>query len=803
MNRIAAALLALLYSLALLGCGGTQTSASTGPATANNTPTVGTGGSAGGNGSSGSGGGSGSSGAGCTAGTADFYVATNGNDNWSGTLDTPNSNKSDGPFATLDRARRAVQGMPGGRHVVMVRGGTYFLSAPLSFSAADSGTSANPIVYEAYGCETPIISGGKQVTGWTQVSGNVWTAKLTGYQNFEGLFYNGHRRYRPRTTVGKYLYNAGPVYTSSSSDSCSALVNGQYECFDRFYFNGTDIASTYHSLALGDVEVLDFEIWTMSRMRLQSVDAGNHIAYLTGPTAQDPVYNGFISGHRYLLENVKEALSLPGQWYLDRCTNAPACTSSTGTWTLTYLAQTGETPSKDQVIVPQQTQLVVASDLENVTFRGITFAHDNWLPASTGLGDNQGIPDVTAALSFAESNNVVLDNCVIAHTGGWGVEFIGAGAVTSTPSNQVINSALYDLGAGGIRIGAWPKQAKDTDASVTQQMLVENNLITAGGRTQPTGIGTGIWLGNAHHNTITHNEVSDFYSGAIGVGFTFGIVNGIGLAHDNVISYNRVYKLGQGVTSDMGGIYLATSATTGNQVLNNVVHDVVHDWQDADGYGGHGIYFDQGTSNVTARNNLVYRTSSASVFNNLPDHSSNAYPQNNLIDNNIFAFGTPHLIQRGGDNPSSFSFTHNIAYFNPAVSQGGHWSCYDVGGTGNPVPCNTRFFFDNNVYWNASGKSLIFQTTTLTGAQNRYAFSDWQGLGEDTHSLNSDPEFTSPGYPADDYSLLTGSPALKIGFVPFDSNQAGRTNMQFQSFSSVPSSMAPAFPLQVMSPSSF
>src|SRR5581483_4798340 len=328
-------------------------------------------------------------------------------------------------------------------------------------------------------------------------------------------------------------------------------------------------------------------------------------------------------------------------------------------------------------------------------------------------------------------------------------------------------------------------------------------LITAGGRTQPTGIGTGIWLGNAHHNTITHNEVSDFYSGAIGVGFTFGIVNGIGLAHDNVISYNRVYKLGQGVTSDMGGIYLATSATTGNQVLNNVVHDVVHDWQDADGYGGHGIYFDQGTSNVTARNNLVYRTSSASVFNNLPDHSSNAYPQNNLIDNNIFAFGTPHLIQRGGDNPSSFSFTHNIAYFNPAVSQGGHWSCYDVGGTGNPVPCNTRFFFDNNVYWNASGKSLIFQTTTLTGAQNRYAFSDWQGLGEDTHSLNSDPEFTSPGYPADDYSLLTGSPALKIGFVPFDSNQAGRTNMQFQSFSSVPSSMAPAFPLQVMSPSSF
>ena len=793
MNRTAA-LLALLYSLTLLGCGtaSSQTPINSGNTSVANTqpPTGGTGGS-------------GSGGAGCNASTADFYVATNGNDSWSGTLDAPNSNKTDGPFATIDRARRAVQGMPGGSHVVMVRGGTYFLPALLSFSAADSGTSANPIVYESYACETPVISGGKQVTGWTQVSGNVWTAKLTGFQNFEGLFYNGHRRYRPRTTIGKYLYNAGPVYSSSSSDNCSILVNGQYECFDRFYFNSGDIASTYHSMALGDVEVLDFEIWTMSRMRLQSVDSNNHIAYLTGPTNQDSIYSGFITGHRYLLENVKEALSLPGQWYLDRCTDAPACTSSTGTWTLTYLAQSGETPSKDQIIVPQQPQLVVADGLQNVTFRGITFAHDNWLPPAAGLGDNQGLPDVTAALSFVGSNNVILDNCVISHTEGWGVEFTGVGAVTTTPSNQVINSALYDLGAGGIRIGLWPKKAKDTDANVTQYVLAQNNLITAGGRVQPSGIGTGIWVGNAHHNTITHNEVSDFYSGAIGVGFTYGIVNGIGLAHDNTISYNRVYKLGQGVTSDMGAIYLATSATTGNQVLNNVVHDVVHDWLDADGYGGHGIYFDQGTSNVTARNNLVYRTSSASVFNNTPDHTSNAYPQNNVIDNNIFAFGTPHLIQRGGDNPNSFSFTHNIAYFNPAVTQGGHWSCYDVGGTGNPVPCNTRFFFDYNVFWNASAKSLIFQTTTLSGSQNRYAFTDWQGLGEDPHSLNADPLFANPVYPADDFSLLNGSPALKVGFVPFDPKQAGRTNTQFQSFSSVPTSMAPAFPLQLMSPSSF
>jgi len=36
---------------------------------------------------------------------ADFYVAPNGNDQWSGTLAEPNAQRSDGPFASLERAR--------------------------------------------------------------------------------------------------------------------------------------------------------------------------------------------------------------------------------------------------------------------------------------------------------------------------------------------------------------------------------------------------------------------------------------------------------------------------------------------------------------------------------------------------------------------------------------------------------------------------------------------------------------------------------------------------------------------------
>src|SRR5437870_1083112 len=99
-----------------------------------------------------------------------FYVAPNGEDNWSGKLATPTLG-SDGPFATLGRARDAVRssrtsGAATVRIRVFVRGGTYFLAEPLVFEPEDSGTSDAPITYAAYPGEKPILSGGLVIKGW-------------------------------------------------------------------------------------------------------------------------------------------------------------------------------------------------------------------------------------------------------------------------------------------------------------------------------------------------------------------------------------------------------------------------------------------------------------------------------------------------------------------------------------------------------------------------------------------------------------------------------------------------------------
>lgn len=64
--------------------------------------------------------------------TADFYISTDGNDQWSGTLASPNNSQTDGPFATLERARDAVRELKSNNKAsditVLIRGGQYYLN---------------------------------------------------------------------------------------------------------------------------------------------------------------------------------------------------------------------------------------------------------------------------------------------------------------------------------------------------------------------------------------------------------------------------------------------------------------------------------------------------------------------------------------------------------------------------------------------------------------------------------------------------------------------------------------------------
>jgi len=84
-----------------------------------------------------------------------FYVSCEGDDGWSGELPAPNRQRTDGPFATLERARdeirrrRAAGLLPPGPVTVFLRGGIYRIEDTFVLGEQDSGTEQSPVTYRA------------------------------------------------------------------------------------------------------------------------------------------------------------------------------------------------------------------------------------------------------------------------------------------------------------------------------------------------------------------------------------------------------------------------------------------------------------------------------------------------------------------------------------------------------------------------------------------------------------------------------------------------------------------------------
>ncbi len=692
----------------------------------------------------------------CAAQPADFFVATNGNDAWSGTLAAPNSAGTDGPFATLGHAQTQVRSLSrSGRTTpitVSIRAGTYFLAKTWTFDATDAGTAAVPIVYAAYPCETPVVSGGLQIDSWTPDASGALTATVPATASFAQLWINGVRRYRPRALAGAY----GFIDTPSSSG---------------FHFTAAGAFSpSWHNL--GDVEVVVFEKWTVSRKKVISVDASAQTV-TTNPFTNAGADHGYLQGHRYLVENVKEAIA-PGQFYLDSVSHE-----------LSYMPLAGETANNVTAIAPSLSQLVVANGLLYTTFRGITFSHSNYVIPATGYQQTQGLWDIPAAIELDDSIHVTFDGCSFEHLGNGGIDIEGSGgfvASTADPySNEIINSAITDIGVTGIRLGT-KNQGALTDATTTQSVHVANNLLAGGGRYLTSGVG--VIVGESHGNVIEHNEIDDFYQTGISVGFTFATTSANGsiatypatLAHDNVLDHNLIHDIGRGVTDDFGGIYLLVGKSVGNVVSNNVIHDIINS-PTTGGYGGNGIYFDQGTSNVMATSNLVYRVTGSLMQQN--------YGRADVFTNNIFAFGKSGVYHHQFYEPADLlwaTFANNIVYYDTGPFFDQNFYCP----TGSD--CRSSFDFHDNDEDSTQG-AVSFQIQSPAASYTLAQFQSMQS--EELGSISADPQFANPTYGHDDFTLSATSPALGIGFVPFDPSTAGRTAAAL-----MPPPAPVAFPLQ-------
>jgi hypothetical protein len=666
---------------------------------------------------------------------ADFFVSSQGKDTWSGKLADPG--EKDGPFATLARAREAARELGKSQTEpravrVVIRGGTYYLDAPLTFGPEDSGTEKAPVVYAAATGERVVLSGGRRLVGgrWGQVNGHkAWVLDVPevkeGRWRFRQLFVNGTRR--PRTRLpkqGDYRIESLPGYTGDFLRSPTK----------RFVYAPGNIVPGWRNLR--DVEIVGITRWLDNRLPIESVSAETRTVTLDRASLFALLSND--KPGPYWVENVFEALDTPGQWYLDRSRGELYC-----------LPLMGEDLSSAEIVAPRLQQVVKVVGREDAPvhdfhFEGLTLAHTEWQPPADYSSSLQAGIEVPGALLFDYAQRCAFTGGGIEHIGNYGVE-VNVGCTDI----EIARNQITDIGAGGVRIGHFFSWETDGSGQLTergrqrkaampkgphsQRITVADNEIAHCGRFTPEAVG--IFVGDNAHNKIIHNHIHDTYYTGISVGSVqdFGPCQATG----NIIEYNHLHDLGQGMLSDLGAIY--TCSTPDSRIRFNLIHDVSR--RD---YGGWGIYPDEGSHDLLIQKNLVYRCQDGALFAH--------HIRDITAENNIFAFNRGAQIDRGGIGGFELTFRRNLVF---------HKEGKAVGDYGDEKTSPDVCAFDHNLYWNA-GKPVLFGKKSLV---------QWQTIGQDKESLVADPLFVDPE--KGDFQLRPGSPARQIGFEPWDFSAVG------------------------------
>jgi hypothetical protein len=691
-------------------------------------------------------------------GTMTMHIAPDGSDANDG-LRPETLEAGRGPLASLRGAFNLLreyrrQGAISDARILM-RGGTYRMEAPLTLSPQDS----LPVAIMPFEDEQPVISGGRVVAGWTETTHNgrrAWRATIpevaAGRWYFRSLYVNDERRERPR------LPKQG--MTRLAEVPGMPLPNGfSGPGYDRFTL-APGMMKPYRNLT--DIEVIAFHFWMCERMPVAAFDPETELITTTVKSKVPLVEAWGDTLAPCYLDNVYEALTEPGEWYLSREDGE-----------LTYLPLDGETPANTTVVAPVALQLLKLKGnpdrgewVEWVTFKDIAFRHTDWaMPheervekdtawhdpdrsvyhyGRTGTGSaGQGDADISGVIFLRGARNCTFEGCTVANVGWYGVE-IGDGC----RAIALRGCELADLGAGGVKLNGADYNERRPVAETGNNRITDCH-VHHGGRVYCAAIG--ILSMHSFGNRFLHNDIHDFYYTGISLGWQWHF--GPSVSTDNKVEFNHIHRLGFGRLSDMGGVY-----TLGNQsgavIRNNHIHDI-----QALNYGAWCIYPDEGTSHLLIENNVCHSTN-REIFH---QH----YGRENIVRNNVFAFAERGLVcyssfvrpdmgfRLYGNILLSRGEPHYLAGYDMQVETLGHESNF-------------------NLLYRYDGQSPRFAKKTKTSAMasDGIDFAEWQRLGHDRQSFVADPRCVDPEHA--DFTLAPDSPAIdRLGFQPIDLSKVG------------------------------
>jgi hypothetical protein len=658
----------------------------------------------------------------------DYYASPAGDDANPGTLAQP--------FRTLARAREAVRQTHG---TVFLRGGIYYLPETLVFAPEDSGTRESPVIFQAYQNEQPVISGGVRLTNldWRPAGGGIFQARVPDDLRTEEIFVNGERQ-----ILARY-----PNFDPSA------------KYFDGFAADAisTNRSARWADPAGGYFHAMHPALWGDFTWRITGKDA-------TGALRMEGGWQNNRSGAVHpkirFVENIREELDAPGEWFLDSKEH-----------TLYFYPPAGLDLASKPLIEATRLRCLVEfrGSRENpvrfITFRGITFRQAARTVMDTKEPMLRGDWTIYrgGAVFFEGAEDCAIDDCFLDQLGGNAIfagnynrrltirrtriARAGASGICFVGDPRAVRGALFNYSELN-KLEEIDRTPGPRSPNYPAQCLVEDCLIYLTGRVEKQTAGVDIDM--ARDITIRHCSIYDMPRAGINIGDgcwgghviefcdIFDTVKETG-DHGSFNSWgrDRYWRPKQNEVNASVKQFpdLPRLDTIEPITLRNNRWRCDHGWD---------IDLDDGSSYYNISNNLC-----------LNGGIKNREGFGRVVENNVIIGSGfhPHVwFANSGD-----IFRRNIV-------------CSPYQPAGMPAPP-----------W---GAEMDYNLLHSPGAAPAPAIALRCQSGRDEHSLVADAQFENPA--TGDYRVKPGSPALSLGFVNFPMDQFGVTYPKLKAIARTP-----------------
>lgn len=500
----------------------------------------------------------------------------------------------DQPFTSIEAARDAARPYCGKEPVtIWLHEGTYVIDKTIELDARDSGTEKYPVVYKAMPGETPVISGGKKLTGWQRDGDKIWKAPTQGME-FRQMYVKGKKATRSRWP------NMGEYHRVIDWDKPKQTIN----------LKKTDISDWDN---FEEVEIYLQMLWSISVMRLESFVEEEDRSVLTVKNPErDLVFKRLWpkkkENQAYHYENAREFIDQPGEWSIDRKKGE-----------VYYYPRKGENMKTTEVIAPAvETLLAIKGTLDkpvkHLEVEGVTFLHSTWLlPNKRGYLNIQAgqytiEPTVDniqyagrppAAFEVECAHNVVVRRNVFKKLGAVGLDLH-----FGTRECEVVGNVFYDIAGTGIshaklsdpEVEIHEAYNPEDERELCVNDHIHNNYVENIG--YEYGGAIGILSGWPVGLKIDHNKLKDLAYTGISVGW--GWTKEPNAMRDNKIRWNHVDRP-MTLFADGGGIY-TLSEMPGSLIYRNFVSNV-HRSKWAVGASSKCYFLDEGSGGITMEKN--------------------------------------------------------------------------------------------------------------------------------------------------------------------------------------------------------